>query len=214
MVKFSIRRGSPSDNIEVEHVTREAFWNVYFPGCDEHLVIHNIWTHRDFIPELYFIAVVEDKIVGSIVFTKSYIIKEGGDRLETATFGPVCVLPEHQHSGIGAELIKTGITGASKMGYPAIIILGDPHNYCRYGFKNSKDLKIADSRGKFPLGQLILKLGDDGMISKHSWRFYYSDVYNVNSNEVEMFDRRFPRKEKTEKHSQDLFAMLIRAYIE
>ena len=31
-----IRLESKADYAEVEELTREAFWNLYVPGCDEH----------------------------------------------------------------------------------------------------------------------------------------------------------------------------------
>lgn len=36
----------------VEHLVREAFWNVYRPGCLEHYILHEMRKHPDFIPEL------------------------------------------------------------------------------------------------------------------------------------------------------------------
>jgi predicted N-acetyltransferase YhbS len=208
-MEFTIRKGISSDYKEVEHVTREAFWNLYVPGCDEHLTIHNIWPHKDFIPDLYYVAVTESKIVGCIVFTASHLEDANGNRLETVTFGPVCVLPGYQHIGIGAELIRTGISAAKDMGYPAVIILGDPHNYCRHGFKNSRDYNISNAEGKYPLGQLIHVL-DEGKISASAdWRFIYSDVYNVSHDSLAEFDRQFTEKEKCVKPSHVLFNMLV-----
>jgi putative acetyltransferase len=213
-MEFKIRKGNPADYKEVENVTREAFWNLYVPGCDEHLVIHNIWSHKDFIPSLYYVAVIENKIVGCIVFTASHLEDANGNHLETVTFGPICVLPEYQHLGIGSALIRAGVTGAKGMGYPAIIILGDPHNYCRHGFKNSKDYNISNSEGKYPLGQLIIVLDEGRIKSSTGWKFVYSDVYNVNHENLEAFDRQFPEKEKCVKPSQVFFNMLVRSFIE
>ena len=36
----------------VEGVTREAFWNLYVPGCSEHYIAHTLRQHKDFIREL------------------------------------------------------------------------------------------------------------------------------------------------------------------
>jgi putative acetyltransferase len=160
------------------------------------------------------VAVIENKIVGCIVFIASHLEDANGNRLETATFGPVCVLPEYQHLGIGADLIKTGITRAKVIGYPAIIILGDPHNYCRHGFKNARDFDIANSEGKYPLGQLIHMLDESKITGSTGWKFFYSDVYNISHDGLEAFDSQFPVKEKCVKPSQVLFNMLVRSYIE
>lgn len=47
-----IRRETPADYAAVEHLTREAFWNVYRPGCLEHYVVHVLRRDPDFVPEL------------------------------------------------------------------------------------------------------------------------------------------------------------------
>ena len=47
-----IRRERPRDYAAVEHLTREAFWNVYRPGCLEHYVVHVLRKDPDFVPQL------------------------------------------------------------------------------------------------------------------------------------------------------------------
>lgn len=37
-----IRPENEGDYKEVENMTREAFWNLYRPGCDEHLLAHRL----------------------------------------------------------------------------------------------------------------------------------------------------------------------------
>ena len=37
---MNIRLETPKDYREVENLTREAFWNVYRPGCTEHYVLN------------------------------------------------------------------------------------------------------------------------------------------------------------------------------
>ena len=49
---MNIRLEQPKDYREVENLTREAFWNVYHPGCTEHYVLNQYRTNPDFIPGL------------------------------------------------------------------------------------------------------------------------------------------------------------------
>ena len=62
---MNIRLEQPKDYREVENLTREAFWNVYAPGCVEHFVLHQYRNNPDFIPELDFVMEEDGKIVGS-----------------------------------------------------------------------------------------------------------------------------------------------------
>ena len=50
-------------------------------------LVHLMRGHADFLPELAFVAEVEGEIVGSILYTCSWVVNELGERVETATFG-------------------------------------------------------------------------------------------------------------------------------
>ncbi|MFW6253539.1 MAG: GNAT family N-acetyltransferase [Chitinivibrionales bacterium] len=127
-MNIDIRNERHEDHRAVEELTREAFWNLYVPGCDEHYLVHIMRNHPDFIPTLDFVAVLDDKIVGNIMYTKSYVIDRDNNRLETITFGPVSVLPEYQRKGIGSALIRHSSDIAHQNGFKAIIIEGHPYN--------------------------------------------------------------------------------------
>ena len=55
MKNMTIRLETEKDYRAVEELTREAFWNVYKPGADEHYFVHTMRSHPDFIPELAFV---------------------------------------------------------------------------------------------------------------------------------------------------------------
>ena len=94
MMNMIIRRETENDYRTVEELTREAFWNLYVPGCTEHFVLHNLRKSRDFIPELDFIAEKEGQIVGNIVYSRGIIRDAQGAEHTVLCFGPVSVLPE------------------------------------------------------------------------------------------------------------------------
>ena len=74
-----IRREMPGDYREVENLTREAFWNVYRPGCDEHYIVHILRNHEDFIPELDLVMEKEGRIISHILYMRAEIRADGGD---------------------------------------------------------------------------------------------------------------------------------------
>ena len=53
---YIIRLEKTEDYAETENLVREAFWNVYKPGCDEHFVLHCLRKDTDFVPELDFVT--------------------------------------------------------------------------------------------------------------------------------------------------------------
>ncbi len=121
-MNISIRNEHKKDYREVEEITREAFWNLYLQGCDEHYLVHKMRQHSDFLPDLDFVATYKEKIIGNIMFAKSYVIDESDNRIETISFGPLSVLPEFQRQGVGSALVQHSIEISLKKNYKAIII--------------------------------------------------------------------------------------------
>jgi len=117
-----IRNERPEDHFAVENLTREAFWNLHVPGCNEHLLAHVLRGSPDFLPELDFVAEADGRIVGNIMFTRSRVVGADGAGRDTVTFGPVSVLPECQKRGVGRALIERGLALARAAGHRAVII--------------------------------------------------------------------------------------------
>ena len=191
----------------VENLTREAFWNNHVPGCDEHLLIHNLRKSKDFVKELDFVAVLNEAIIGNIVYVKSKILKNDIEHT-VLTFGPLSVLPEYQNKGIGSKLINHTIKLAKEMGYKAIIIYGDPEYYKRFGFKISKEYNITNKDQKYSVALLVLELYSDALNGIEGI-FNEGDVYIVNKDELEEFDKNFKVKEKGYSKTQDRFNQLL-----
>lgn len=211
-MKVSIRQLAKTDCTEVEKLTRESFWNLYRPGCDEHFLVRKIINHEDYVEDLSFVAELEGKIIGAILSTKSSVKNAKNENLETISFGPFCVHPNFQRTGVGTQLIQKFKRVATEQSVPAVIILGDPHNYCKHGFKNGKDFGVSDTEGRFPLGLLVLELLS-GAFGDDKWIFKESDVYQIDPIEFEKFEQSFLPKEKKYCYSQDLFHILIRSYL-
>ena len=91
-----LRNETEKDYFTVENLTREAFWNVYKPGCDEHLLTHNIRSLPCFIKELDFVAELDGNIIGNIIYSKAQVTDLNGNNHEFISFGPVAVHPDYQ----------------------------------------------------------------------------------------------------------------------
>ena len=212
-MNISIRNEEKNDYKHVEKLTREAFWNLYVPGCDEHYLVYKMRSHKDFISELDFVAVYKDKIIGNIMYAKSYLQNESNNKIETISFGPLSVLPEYQRQGIGSMLIQQSKKIAIEAGHKAIVIYGAPYNYCKHGFKSCKDFNVTNEDGRYSYGLLVLELEKD-ILKGHSWKYCPSDVYNINKNAAEEYDRQFVFKKKEHKYSQDIVSIAFRAYLD
>ena len=208
---IKLRLEEEKDYKIVEELTREAFWNNHVPGCDEHLLIHNLRKSKEFINELDLVAIYDNKIVGNIVYVKSKIINNDLEHI-VLTFGPVSVLPEFQNKGIGGKLINHTIKLSKEMSYKGIIIYGDPEYYKRFGFKESIQFKITNKDKKYPVALLVLELYPNALNGIEGI-FDEGKVYEVDKNELEEFDKEFPKKEKGHSKTQERFNELLDKYI-
>lgn len=130
-----IRKEEEKDYFEVENLTREAFFNVYRPGCFEHLVIHKLRNDKSFIKELDYVIELDNKIIASIFYAKGKVVNNNIEK-ETLLFGPVSVLPEYQKKGYAEKLINYTLDKARSLGYSEVFITGNPMYYKKYGFES------------------------------------------------------------------------------
>lgn len=61
-----IRQERAEDEATVENLVREAFWNVYRPGCQEHDVLHRLRASPNFVREFAFVMEGDGRIIGQI----------------------------------------------------------------------------------------------------------------------------------------------------
>jgi predicted N-acetyltransferase YhbS len=210
-MEIILRPEEEKDYRTVEELTREAFWDVHFPGCCEHLLVHNLRTAKEFIRELDFVATNNNEIVGNIVYVKAKV--KGNDKERTVlTFGPLSVLPEYQNKGIGGKLINHTIKLSKETGGRAVIIYGDPAYYKRFGFKASKEYNITNKDKKYPAALLVLELYPDALNGIEGI-FDEGIIYEINEKELEEFEKGFSKKEKTVTKNQEKFMEIATKYL-
>lgn len=192
--RFIIRAEQPSDHRIVETLIRNAFWDVYKPGADEHLIAHRLRTHPDFIPELDLVALDGGEIVGSILFSRAAIVQPDGTHLPIALPGPLAVQPDRQRQGIGAALLRHSLEQAKLLGFAGTALTGSPDYYSRFGFRPCRDFDITDTEGNNPDYLMVMPLATDtlpaGILTE-------SEVFHtITPADVAAFDAAFPPREK------------------
>jgi putative acetyltransferase len=207
-MNLSFRQEIPADYRMVEELTREAFWNLYVPGCDEHFVLHNLRRSPDFIPQLDLVAEDNQRIVGHIIYTRGWVRDENSQDLPVLCFGPVSVRPELQKIGVGSALIRYSIDKARSLGFPAIFIYGDPRYYHRFGFHCAEKYDIKTSDGKYAIALLALEL-IPGSLDQRPGRFVDSPAFQYAQSEFAAFEATFPLREKFETESQQVFKFML-----
>ena len=209
---IQIRNEQKSDYQIVEDITREAFYNMYVPGCMEHYLVHIMRGHEDFIPELDFVLELDGKVIGNIMYTKAKLTDENGEEKEIITFGPVSILPKYQRMGYGKLLMEHSFKRAVELGYDIIVIFGSPANYVSRGFKSCKKYNLCVEGGGYPAGMLAKEL-KEGAFDGRKWTYSGSPVMDVDGQEAARFDDALPPMAKEYRPSQDEFYIVSQAFL-
>ena len=78
-------------------------------------------------------AVEEGRIVGHILFSP-LVVEVNGETVLGLALAPLAVHPSRQQIGIGTALALAGLDAARQAGWEAVIVLGHPSYYARFGF--------------------------------------------------------------------------------
>ncbi len=121
--------------IDVVHISA-------FGGEAEAHLISALRASGSYNRELSLVAELNGRIVGHVLLTRVPLRKDGEEKIVLA-LGPMSVVPSQSHRGIGSELIKASVELAREKGYGAIIVVGHPEYYRRFGFLPAKDIKVT-----------------------------------------------------------------------
>ena len=195
---ITIRPETESDNRAVENLTREAFWNVYRPGCMEHYVLHCFRTDPAFVPELDLVMELDGTLIGHIMYARSEIACSDGRALPIMTFGPISIDPEYKRQGYGKCLLDYSMEKAKEMGAGALAITGNILFYGKSGFvpAKSKGIRYADDPDA---SYLLIKELTPGFLSGISGTYKDPEGYFVCERDPDgfaQFEATFPEKEK------------------
>lgn len=210
---LTIRNEVEKDYPVVETLTRDAFYNIYIPGCVEHYLVHVMRDHEDFIPELDFVLELDGEIVGSIMYTKATLTDETGEKKEILTFGPLCVAPAYQRRGYGKMLMAHSFERARGLGYEVVVIFGSPANYVSSGFVSCKKHHVCLEGGKYPAAMLVKELRP-GALDGRTWYYRDSPVMAVKEEDAMAFDDGMEKKERRYQASQEEFYIMSHAFVE
>ena len=138
-----IRRERPEDRRAVEELVREAFWNVYRPGCLEHYVLHRLRDDPAFVPELDLVMERDGRLIGQNMFMHAAIRADDGREIPIMTMGPICIAPEFKRQGYGKRLLDASLERAAALGCGALCFEGNIGFYGKSGFRFAREFAIC-----------------------------------------------------------------------
>ena len=200
MIKHNliIRKEEEKDYRETENLVREAFWNVYRPVCMEHYVLHRFRNDESFVPELDFVAELDGKIIGQVIYVRAAIDCDDGRKIPVMTFGPISIAPDYKRKGYGKILLDYSMEKAKESGAEALLITGNIDFYGKSGFVPAlkKGIRYADDPTAEYFLVKELKAGFlDGITGsyKDPEGYFVCEKY---PDDFEKYEATFPEKEK------------------
>ena len=195
---YTIRLERSEEHRDVENLVREAFWNVYRPGCSEHYVIHVLRDDPAFVKELDFVMEQDGRLIGQNMFMKTVIQADDGRVIPVLTMGPIGILPELKRQGYGKALLDYSLEKAMELGFGAVLFEGNIEFYGKSGFDYASKFGIRyhdlpeDADASFFLCKELVPGYLDGVTGVYQT----PQGYYVDDADVDAFDKSFPPKEK------------------
>lgn len=195
---ITIRLEKKEDYRAVENLVREAFWNVYRPGCSEHYVIHVLRDDPAFVKELDLVMELRGELIGQNMFMRTVIDADDGRQIPILTMGPIGITPECKRKGYGKKLLDASLQKAAELGFGAVLFEGNIDFYGKSGFDYAEkfgirhhDLPEGADASFFLCKELI-----PGYLNGITGVYQTPQGYYVEDADVEAFDKDFPAKEK------------------
>ena len=195
---YVIRLERKEEYRAVENLVREAFWNVYRPGCSEHYVIHVLRGDPAFVKELDFVMEQDGNLIGQNMFMKTIIEADDGRTIPVLTMGPIGITPELKGKGYGKALLDYSLEKAAETGAGAVLFEGNIGFYGKSGFDYAgrfgiryHDLPEDEDASFFLCKELI-----PGYLDGITGVYQTPQGYYVKDEDVDEFDKGFPPKEK------------------
>lgn len=164
-----IRDEKPSDIEKIWEVNVEAF------ETKAEAILVN--TLRDSgCPFISLVAETETKVVGHILFT-AVELSGNKNKLKILGLAPMAVLSQYQNKGIGSKLVETGLERCKSLGYDAVVVLGHPNYYPKFGFVSSVKYGIKSEYNVSDEVFMILELTPDSL-KHHEGVIKYHEAFN------------------------------------
>lgn len=140
MGSFFIRTETPFDIKEIFAMHNDAF-----AQDGEARLVNALRNDGDFSADLSLVAIHEDRIIGHVLFPPIAIESDDTTQkgVPARALAPLGVDPAFQCQGVGAALLEEGLNTCRRLGHRAVIVVGHPGYYPRFGFSTARSFGIT-----------------------------------------------------------------------
>lgn len=146
---LTIDEEKESEFSEIYELIKIAFQTAKKADGDEQDYVDKLRKSNKYIPELALTIKDSKKIVGHIMLTKTFILRDN-EKIEALLLSPICVQLEYRKKGVATKLIRHSLTLAKDKGFKAVFLVGNPAFYSKFDFESIIKFDITDT-GNIPV---------------------------------------------------------------
>lgn len=129
-------------------------------------------------PHISLVAEADGQVIGHIFLSPVTIEMEERAPLIYG-LAPMAVLPEYQNQGVGSRLVREGLSECRRIGCGAVVVLGHPEYYPRFGFVPASRKGL---RCEYPVPDeafMVVELTPGALLSARGLVKYHPEFGNV-----------------------------------
>ena len=140
---------------DADHEAAAAVVTAAFGQPAEARLVELVRASDEYVPELSLVADLAGDVVGHILFSR---VRVGTWALPALALAPLAVAPAHQGRGVGGALVRAGLERAATRPEQAVVVLGHPAYYPRFGFEPARAYGIEPPWPDVPEDAFLVRL--------------------------------------------------------
>lgn len=173
MLEVTIRSEKVSDIAHINDIIRQAFQQE-----NEVSLVNQLRDQGALLFSLVAEHTQTKTLLGHLSLSLVSIQNKNSNKSWQALgLAPISVIPEFQKQGIGSALIRFWFQEYADDFYNAVVLLGDPSYYQRFGFVKASDFNLTWSGGDFKEAFQVKEI-KEGFLKKVSGVVYYHEAFN------------------------------------
>ncbi len=131
---------------KIDELVRIAFETAEVSDGDEQDFVDRLRRGGEYVPELALVVEDENDLIAYIMLTR-IVVSSNDERHPVLLLAALAVVLERRAQGVGTGLVDAAFRRARELGHAAVVVVGDPAYYSRFGFRRCAEFGIANANG-------------------------------------------------------------------